>query len=488
MTFSDLIPLLPLLVLSASIVTVMLVTAFKRNHRPSTSSGHRLIFSLTLLGLALSVVALPFASNGLPRSVTLLLMVDQFAIFYMGLVLATSLVVVILSFNYLEKVEGNKEEYYLLTLLATLGAVVLVISNHFISFFLGLETLSISLYALIAYTRFERHRVEAAIKYLVLAAAASSFLLFGMALAYLVFGTMQFDQMTSLAELSTVDLGLLTIGLGMLMVGIGFKLALVPFHMWAPDVYQGAPAPVTAFVATVSKGGIFALLIRLFANIPLTVGSNLWNVFALIAILSMVGGNVLAVIQTNVKRILAYSSIAHFGYLLVAFLAVNSLSTSSMTFYLLAYIITSLIAFGVIAVLSNPQKEFEELDDYRGLFRQHRGPAIFMAVALLSLTGLPPTGGLVGKVFLAAAGVQSSLWLLLAALVIGSVVGLFYYLRIAITIFRSPEGETPPWIAPPIRRFANATLLVLSIGLVILGIIPNPIMQLIQTVVAHLGS
>ena len=244
---------------------------------------------------------------------------------------------------------------------------------------------------------------------------------------------------------------------------------------------------MTAFVATVSKGGIFALLIRLFTNIPLTVGSSLWNVFALIAILSMIGGNVLAVIQTNVKRILAYSSIAQFGYLLVAFLAVNSHSASSMTFYLVAYIITSLMAFGVIAVLSNPQKEFEELDDYRGLFRQHRGPAIFMTLALLSLASLPPTGGLVGKVFLAAAGVQSSLWVLLAALVIGSVIGLFYYLRVVITIFRSPEGETPPWIALPISRFANATLVVLSIGLLILGIFPSPLMQVIQSVVAHLG-
>jgi NADH-quinone oxidoreductase subunit N len=478
MTLQDLRPLLPLLVLSASIVTVMLVIAFKRDHR--------LTFVLSLLGLALSIIALPFASNGLPRSVTPLLVVDQFAIFYMGLVLVTSFVVVILSFNYLEKVQGNKEEYYLLTLLATLGAAVLVISNHFLSFFLGLETLSISLYALIAYTRFERHRIEAAIKYLILAAAASSFLLFGMSLAYLVFGTMQFDQM-DISGLSLVDSGILTVGLAMLMVGIGFKLALVPFHMWAPDVYQGAPAPVTAFVATVSKGGIFALLLRLFANIPLTMGSNLWNVFALIAILSMVGGNVLAVIQTNVKRILAYSSIAHFGYLLVAFLAINSLSASSMTFYLVAYIITSLIAFGVIAVLSDPKKEFEELDDYRGLFQRHRRPAIFMALALLSFASLPPTGGLVGKVFLAAAGVQSSLWVLLGALVLGSVIGIFYYLRVAITIFRQPE-EGPGWRSQPVGPVADATLVVLSIGLLVLGIIPSPLMQVIQGVVAHLGG
>lgn len=478
MTIQDLRPLLPLLVLAASIVTVLLVTAFKRDHR--------LTFVLSLLGLAFSLASLPFASRGLPLSITPLIVVDSFAIFYMALVMAASLVVIILSFSYIEKVSGNKEEYYLLILLGTLGAAVLVVSNHFVSFFLGLETLSISLYTLIAYTRFEHKRVEAAIKYLVLAAAASSFLLFGMALAYLVFGTMQFDQM-DVSGLSLVDNGILTVGLAMLMVGIGFKLALVPFHMWAPDVYQGAPAPVTAFVATVSKGGIFALLLRLFASIPLTAGSNLWNVFALIAILSMLSGNVLAVVQNNVKRLLAYSSIAHFGYLLVAFLASNQLSNASMTFYLVVYIITSLIAFGVIALLSDPEQELENLDDYQGLFRRQRRPAIFMSLALLSLASLPPTGGLVGKIFLAAAGVESSLWLLLAALVIGSVIGVFYYLRVVITIFRQPDDESYKRTLPSFDRFADATLVALSMGLLVLGIFPNALINLIESVVSSLG-
>lgn len=479
MTLQDLIPLLPLLVLSAGIVIVMLVTAFRRSHR--------LIFALTLLGLALSLAVLPLASNGLPRPVTPLIVVDGFAIFYIALVLATSLVVVLLSFNYLEKVSVHKEEYYLLIMLATLGAVLLVVSNHFVSFFIGLETLSISLYTLIGYTRFERQRVEAAIKYLILAAAASSFLLFGMALAYLVYGTMQFDLMTSPADFSGADSALLTIGIAMLMVGIGYKLALVPFHQWAPDVYQGAPAPVTAFVATVSKGGMIALMLRLFSFVPVPLGSNLWNVIALIAILSMLAGNILAVVQNNVKRILAYSSIAHFGYMLVAFLASNDLSISSMTFYLVVYIITSLMAFGVIAMLSRPEREFEELEDYRGLFRQQRRPALFLGLALLSLASLPPTGGLVGKIFLAAAGVESSLWLLLAALVIGSVIGVFYYLRVAITIFRQPEEGSPTWAALPLSPLANITLAVLSVSLIILGIFPAPLIRLIEGVVGFLG-
>jgi NADH-quinone oxidoreductase subunit N len=376
----------------------------------------------------------------------------------------------------------------LLVLLATFGAIVLVVSNQFVSFFIGLETLSLSLYTLIAYTRFEHQRVEAAIKYLILAAAASSFLLFGMALAYLVFGTMQFDLMAAPLDLTGADSALLTVGLSMIMVGIGYKLALVPFHQWAPDVYQGAPAPVTAFVATVSKGGILALMMRLFSFVPLTLGSSLWNVVALIAILSMLAGNVLAVTQNNVKRILAYSSIAHFGYLLVAFLASNALTNSSMTFYLVVYIITSLISFGVITLLSHPEKEFEELEEYRGLFRRQRAPALFMGLALLSLASLPPTGGLVGKIFLAAAGVESSLWLLLAALVIGSVIGVFYYLRVMITIFRQPDDEADTAVGflrfPPL---ANATLALLSVGLVILGIFPAPLINLIENLIPWLN-
>ncbi|HEX9387232.1 MAG TPA: NADH-quinone oxidoreductase subunit N [Anaerolineales bacterium] len=477
MPIQDLISLFPLLILSASIVTVMLVAAFWRNHR--------LTFSLTLFGLILSLISLPLASRTLPLPLTSLLIIDEFAIFYIGLILVASLVVVVISFTYIDKVAGNKDEYYMLILLATLGACILILSDHFISFFLGLETLSLALFTMIAYTRFQRQRIEAAIKYLILAAAASAFLLFGMALVYIVFGTMQFSQMTPAVELPAEGDILLTIGLSMVIVGIGFKLALVPFQMWVPDVYQGAPAPVTAFIATVSKGGVFALFLRLFANISIESGSGLWNVIAFIAIASMLLGNVLALSQNNVKRILAYSSIAHFGYLLVAFLAGNLLAASAMTFYLVVYIITTLMAFGIISLLSRPEKEFEELENYRGLFRQRPGYAVLLTLSLLSLASLPPTGGLIGKIFLAAAGVEASLWLLLAALVIGTVIGVFYYLRIVITMFR--QAELKEEVAVPINRSAYLTLILLSVILVILGIYPTPLMQLIERVVTKLG-
>jgi NADH-quinone oxidoreductase subunit N len=474
MTIQDLVSLLPLLVVAASTVTVMLVTAFRRNHR--------LVFALTLIGLVLALVTLPLASRALPRPVTPLLIIDEFAIFYIALILLTSLVVVLLSFSYMDKMTGNKDEYYMLVLLATLGACTLILSNHFIAFFLGLETLSIALFTMISFTRFQRERIEAAIKYLVLAATTSAFLLFGMALVYTVSGTMQFSQIPGITELPAGEQVLLIIGASMLIVGIGFKLALVPFHMWAPDVYDGAPAPVTAFIATVSKGSIFAVFLRLFAHISIGIGTRLWNELALIAIASMLAGNILALSQNNVKRILAYSSIAHFGYLLVAFLAGGSIAAPAMTFYIVVYIISSLMAFGVIALLSAPQREFEDLENYRGLFRRRRGYAVLMTLSLLSLASLPPTGGLVGKIFLAAAGVEASLWLLLAALVIGSVIGVFYYLRIVITMFR--QSDLTEQVVLPIRRGAYLALIVLSVILVILGIYPTPLLQLIERALA----
>jgi NADH-quinone oxidoreductase subunit N len=477
MTIQDLVSLLPLLVVAASTVTVMLVTAFRRNHR--------LAFALTLIGLVLSLVTLPLSSRALPRPVTPLLITDEFAIFYIALILLTSLVVVLLSFSYMDKVTGNKDEYYMLVLLATLGACTLILSNHFVAFFLGLETLSIALFTMISYTRFQRERIEAAIKYLVLAATTSAFLLFGMALIYTVSGTMQFSQIALLTEIPAGEQVLLTIGASMLIIGIGFKLALVPFHMWVPDVYNGAPAPVTAFIATVSKGSVFAVFLRLFAHISIGIGTSLWNVLALIAIASMLAGNILALSQNNVKRILAYSSIAHFGYLLVAFLAGGSIAASAMTFYIVVYIVTSLIAFGVIALLSTPQREFEDLENYRGLLRRRPGYAVLMTLSLLSLASLPPTGGLVGKIFLAAAGVEASLWLLLAALVIGSVIGVFYYLRIVITMFR--QSDLTEQVILPLRRSAYLALIVLSVILVILGIYPTPLIQLIERALAGFG-
>jgi NADH-quinone oxidoreductase subunit N len=337
---------------------------------------------------------------------------------------------------------------------------------------------------MIAYNRKQQRAIEAGIKYLILAGVTAAFLLFGMALIYTETGTLGFSGAVEAA--SGKPSLMLMVGLALLIVGVGFKLGVMPFHMWTPDVYQGAPAPVTALVASMSKGAMFALVLRYFTPIPSIERQGLFWVFTAIAILSMIGGNVLALIQDNVKRILAYSSISHLGYLLVAFLASGSAGQMAVGFYLVAYFATTLSAFGVVTILSTPDHEAEALEDYRGLFYRNPRLALVFTITLLSLAGIPPTAGLVGKIFIAAAGVQSSLWLLLIVLVLASVIGVYYYMRIVITMFRRPEAEAPQPTLAGLPRAASFVLGALSVILVVLGVYPAPVMTIIENTVARL--
>lgn len=314
---ADLIALLPILLTTGTSLLIMLTIAFHRSHR--------LTLILTLIGLAITAASTLPAAHAAHRYIGILLVIDHYALFNTALILAACFIVAIISYPYLNNQKGKIEEYYLLLVLATFGAIVLVSSNHFASFILGLEVLSISLYVLIAYDRESLPGIEAAVKYLILAGVSTAFLLFGMAILYAALGTMEFSAMATAITSRQVSPALSLTGLGLIIVGLGFKLALVPFHFWIPDVYQGAPAPVAAFIATVSKGAIFALLLRYFSDIPFRSSLALLTVFTTIAIASMFAGNLLALLQNNFKRLLAYSSIAHMGYLLVAVIAGGSL-------------------------------------------------------------------------------------------------------------------------------------------------------------------
>src|SRR5260221_2852207 len=318
---------------------------------------------------------------------------------------------------------------------------MLVISKHFVSLFLGLEILSISLYSMIAYLRKRPRSDEAGIKYLILAAFSSAFLLFGMALVYTMTGSMDFTDIAS--YLSTVkELPLLMVaGLSMMIVGVGFKLGLVPFHMWTPDVYEGAPAPVTAFIATISKGGMVVLLVRFFSQIYGYQYPVLMLSFTIIAIDSMFIGNFLALRQNNVKRILAYSSISHLGYLLVAFLAGGQLGVEAVSFYLVAYFLTNIGAFGIISILSDQDRDAERLEDYQGLMWRHPIIAACFTAMLLSLAGIPLTAGFVGKIYLIASGVDAHKWFLVIMLAVNSVIRLFYFLKIIARYVGKPAGS-----------------------------------------------
>jgi NADH-quinone oxidoreductase subunit N len=341
--------------------------------------------------------------------------------------------------------------------------------------------LSVSLYVLIAYPRRQAASLEAAAKYLVLAATSSAFLLFGMALVYAGTGTMEFGRLAAAAPAHALH-PLFSGGLALMAAGIAFKLALVPFHLWTPDVYQGAPAPVTAFVATVSKGAVFALLFRLFGGLDVHQFRPLLLAFSGIAVASMLGGTFLALLQDNLKRILAYSSIAHLGFLLVAFLSNGEDAATAVGFYLVAYFLSMMGAFGVVTALSGPERDPEDLQDYRGLMWRRPWLAGTLAAMMLSLAGIPLTAGFFGKLSVLLAGLHSDLWLLVIVLVTMSAVGLFYYLRVLVALC-TPAGEAEG--APLPFSAGNLVLAVLVLLLVLVGIQPAPVVAIIQTMVAQ---
>ncbi|MDB4920519.1 NADH-quinone oxidoreductase subunit N [Mucilaginibacter sp.] len=474
MSGNDFSALTPLLLLAGSSVLIMLLIAIKLSHRVIQMSS--------LLLFAVAFASLFYIQKLLPCRIEPLLIIDGFSVFIMGLIIFSSLVVNILSYIYFEEKEESPKEYYVLLFLCTLGACVLAVSKHFISLFLGLEILTVGLYALIAYLRVRHHNIEAGIKYLVLAAFSSAFLLFGMALIYLQTGSMEFlmiaRSLTSLQSLSPLFL----IGLGMMLVGVGFKLAVVPFHMWTADVYQGAPAPVTAFIATASKGGVFAVLFRFFIMIDGFRFKVVMLILICIAIASMIIGNLLAVQQKNVKRILAYSSIAHLGYLLVAFIPGSIMSVKAVGFYLIAYFITTLTAFGIVTILSNKETDAEDIESYKALFWQHPVLACIFSSALLSLAGIPLTVGFVGKFYILAAGLQVGFWVTALILVVSSVIGLYYYLRIITTMFAGQknilsEGKKAN---PFFYTVSIIALSVLTLLIIWLGVYPSAVMSFME--------
>ena len=474
MTANDFQSLLPIIVLAGGSIIVMLLVAIWRNHL--------LTFAGTLLTLIASLIALSPASVLGSWQINPLFTIDSFGLFYMGLVFLATMVVTLISYSYINQQDENKEEFYILLLLAALGAAVLVVSSHFISLFMGLETLTVSLYAMISYLRKKERSLEAGVKYLILAAFSSAFLLFGMALVYAEAGTMSFSGIAQHIQSAGVYSPLVLTGMGLMIVGVGFKLGVVPFHMWTPDVYEGAPAPVTAFIATVSKGGMFAVWTRFYIEIDGFQNQTVLVVFIVIAIASMFVGNILALQQKNVKRILAYSSISHLGYLLVAFLAGVKLGTEAVTFYFVAYFITTLGAFGIVTFLSSKERDAEELSDYKGLFWRQPVLAMVFTAMLLSLAGIPLTAGFVGKFYIVAAGVDASLWMLLIILVINSVIGLFYYLRIVTAMYEQAEG-TQSSTSPGLHLAGSAALAALTILLVWFGVYPSQIMEMIRSLI-----
>ncbi|MGH8454889.1 MAG: NADH-quinone oxidoreductase subunit NuoN [Nevskiales bacterium] len=482
MTAQALIALMPIILMAATVVVVMLVIAWQRNHRITAF--------LTAGGQLLALLSLGPVLNVMPQPVTAMLVMDSYAVFYMGLMLASGLAGTFLFYGYIDRFQGNREELYLLLLMATLGAMVLVASNDFVSLFLGLELMTLSLFGMVAYPVRERRALEAAIKYLILSAVSSAFMLFGIALVYAELGTFELPKISGLLPAPDGPRNLMLLAGGaMVMVGFGFKLSLVPFHAWTPDVYEGAPAPVTGFLATVSKGAVLALALRYFITSGAHAYPSLVLGLSLAAVLSILVGNWLALMQQNVKRILAYSSIAHFGYVLVGMIAAGPFGIEATSIYIVTYFVTTLGAFGVVGLLSTPisDRDADALWDYRGLFWRRPFLTGAFTVILLSLAGIPFTAGFIGKLYIVAAGVDQKLWVLLAAVVIGSAIGLFYYLRVMVTLYLPSTSARNPRLEQswPQKIMGLATV-VLTLALVWMGTYPAPLIAITRAMMAPL--
>jgi len=473
LTSDSFIALLPILITSATAILVMLSIAIRRHHWWNAT--------LTVVGLNLALASIVIAARVTPQLVTPLLMVDGYALFYMAIILIATLGCATLSYAYMEGYPGNREEMYLLLTLACVGGLVLACARHMASLFIGLELLSVPVYAMIAYVFREKRSLEGGIKYMVLSAVASAFLLFGMALIYSQFGKLGFAELG--AQIGDAHGPLVFAGVALMLVGLGFKLSLAPFHLWTPDVYEGAPAAVGAFLATGSKVAVFAVLLRFIGEAPAAHMGILRTVLTAVAIASILIGNLLALTQSNLKRLLGYSSIAHFGYVLVAIIAGSGITFEAVGVYLLTYVVTTLGAFGVVALMSSPYRghDADALSHYRGLFWRRPYLTAVLTAMMLSLAGIPITAGFIGKFYIIAAGVDAQLWLLLGAVVIGSAIGLYYYLRVMVTSFLSAPGMARYDAELNWGQQAGGIMVLALTGLMFfLGIYPQPILQLIR--------
>jgi NADH-quinone oxidoreductase subunit N len=435
--------LAPILMLSLTAVVLMIQASIKRDQSVA--------WVITAVGFLLTLWSASYARDFI-QPVTILLEVDHWSLFFTSLILMASLVTLVLSKETFSSEGERKEEYYLLLVLSVLGAVVLIQSSHMVSLLLGMELMGVALYAMIAFPERGQLPLEGAVKYLVLSACASAMLLYGFALIYAATGELSYAGIGARAALAYAENPMLMMaGSAMVLAGIGFKLSVAPFHMWTPDVYEGAPTPVTGFLATVSKSAVFVALSRFYIDGALYQFSGLNTALVVLAIASMLVGNWLALRQENIKRLLAYSSIAHFGYLLVVLIALTYLEadlvSQSITFYLTAYIVTTLAAFTIVSMVAGEDTAKQNISAFAGLFWSRPLEASALTVAMLSLAGIPLTAGFMAKFFVITVGIQSGLWGLLAVLVIASAIAIFYYLRIIFAMTQSAQssGNSANW-------------------------------------------
>src|SRR5918994_1468064 len=462
--------IIPMLIVALSAMAAMLAEA-------SRQPGERMpIAGLGLIGLAGAAVASVFLWNTDARSFGVVRS-DNFALFTNLVLCVVGILTMLFSNEVVEREHLPSGEYYALTLFAICGMMMMAAANDLLVIFLALEVLSLSVYVLTGIRRASAAGAEAAFKYFLLGAFSSAFFLYGIAFAFALSGSTRLEQLSVAfsAQAAGTPPTVALLAVGLLAVGFAFKVSAVPFHMWTPDAYEGAPTIVTAFMSTGVKAAAFAAFVRVFLS-PLEPLQAQWiPVLAVIAAATMILGTVVGVVQTNIKRMLAYSSIAHAGYLFLGIVATNATGKAAILFYLLAYAVTNLGALGIVAVLGTPENEHDELRDFAGLWRSRPALAGLMTVFLLSLGGFPPTAGFIGKWYIFTAAVQEGhYWLAILGVLTSGVSG-FFYLRIVVMMYMTEGSEA---VRPRLPVTAVAGLALATIAVFYLGVLPTRVLEL----------
>jgi NADH-quinone oxidoreductase subunit N len=474
---ADLIRVLPEILWCGFGVLLMLLQPFLKNRQGLT------LFAM--VGAAAGTLSTYFGHMG--SGFFGLIQFDTYSLFFHWLVGLVAFLVILAADSYLERENLAPAEFYALILFATAGMGVLASAQELLTAFIGLEMSSISSYVLAGYRRDSVKSSESAVKYFLLGSFATAFFLYGIALVYGASGS------TNLMQIASTDSGsnLLRLGLTLILVGLGFKVAAAPFQVWTPDVYEGAPTPVTALFAAGPKAATFALILRIFTTIHAATDFWFWA-FWILAVVTMFVGNLGALVQTNVKRLLAYSSIAHAGYTLVAFAAVTTMKLDPETgaapayaavlFYLLGYSLVKVGAFTIVSEIGGRGENYQTLDDFAGLGTRQPFAAAAMTLFLLSLLGMPITAGFFGKFYVFKAAINSKLIWLAVLMTINSAIGAYYYLRVIVVMYmREHQGDAPAGAATSLSPTAAMVVVVAALATLYLGLLPNHVLGIVLT-------
>jgi NADH-quinone oxidoreductase subunit N len=481
-----LLALLPEIVLSVWGMVILLVgVSRKQRNNPDAATD---LGWLTLIGVLVAALANGWMYTLVEVGPGNMIAIDRFRLLANWIFLVAAAMAILISIGYVERQRLPVGEFYGLMLYSVVGMMVMAAARDLIVIFLGLEIMSVAVYAMAAMNRRDRKSAEAGLKYFLLGAFSTGFFLYGIALTYGATGSTNIARVAAAIGDGTAAGPMLLFGIAMLAIGFAFKVSAVPFHMWAPDVYEGAPTPVTAFMSVSVKAAAFVAFLRVFFTAFVGVYESWWAILWWLAVITMVVANLIALVQVNVKRMLAYSSIAHAGYLMVAIVAANETAAAGMMFYLLIYTLMNIGAFGVVLTVSNQSEDKLQIEDYAGFGWRQPALGVFLTVFLLSLAGFPGTGGFIGKIFLLQGAMDANLVYLSVILVLTTVVSYWYYLRVAWFMWMRDapsEDAHRVVIAPVALRIA---LVVGVVAILYTGIFPGAVLDMARSSVEGLSQ